>query len=114
MLGEARLAQDVAPAPDRFYHVISSERLGQFLAQLADEDVDDLQFRFVHAAVKVVQEHFLGQRRALAQAEQFQDLVFLAGQVDRLAFYLDRMRVQIDDNVSDLDQGLAVALGPCG
>jgi hypothetical protein len=59
--------------------------VASFLAQLADEDVDDLQLGLVHAAIEVVQEHFLGQRRALAEREQLQHLVFLAGQVDAVA-----------------------------
>src|SRR5690606_16857900 len=62
-----RIAEDIAAAPDGFDVVVAAGGVRQFLAQLADEHVDDLHFRFVHAAVKVIQEHFLGQGRALAQ-----------------------------------------------
>lgn len=37
------VAQDIAAAPDRFDVVVTARCLGEFLAQLADEDVDDLQ-----------------------------------------------------------------------
>jgi hypothetical protein len=53
------------------------EALASFLRKLADKNVDDLLLRLVQAAVEMVQEHFLGQRRALAQAEQLEDLIFL-------------------------------------
>ena len=42
-----RLAQDVTAAPDGFDVVGAAGSIGKFLAQLADEDVDDLQFRLV-------------------------------------------------------------------
>src|SRR3569833_1950550 len=45
-----RLAQLVAAAPDGLDEVAALGSGGELLAQLADEDVDDLQFRLVHAA----------------------------------------------------------------
>ncbi len=84
---------------------------GQLLAQFADEDVDDLQFGFVHAAIQVVEEHFLGERRALAQAQQLEHFVFLAGQVDAVAGHFDGLGIQIDDDVAGADDRLGVALG---
>jgi hypothetical protein len=41
----------------------------------------------------MVEEHLLGQRHALAQREELQDLVLLAGEVDRLASNVDRLGV---------------------
>src|SRR4029077_12626065 len=76
-----RLAQHVAAAPDRLDVVLAARGIGELFAQLADEDVDDLQFRLVHAAVEMIEEHLLGQRRAFAQAQELQHLVLLAGQV---------------------------------
>jgi hypothetical protein len=73
-----RLAQHVAAAPDGLDEVAALGGIGELLAQLADEDVDDLQFRLIHAAIEVVEEHFLGQRGALAEREQLQHLIFLA------------------------------------
>src|SRR5207237_6802877 len=78
--------------------------------KLADEDVDDLELGLVHAAVKVVQEHFLGERRTLAEREQLQHRIFLAGQMDAGAIDLDRLRVEIDRQLAGLDDRLAVAL----
>src|SRR5690606_29256007 len=61
----ARIAQHIAAAPDRLDVVLAAAGAGKLLAQLADEHVDDLQFRFVHPAIEMVEEHFLGQRGAL-------------------------------------------------
>jgi len=60
-------------------------RLRELLAQLADEHVDDLELGLAHPVVEVVEEHLLSQRRAFAQAEQFEDAVLLTGQVNRIA-----------------------------
>src|ERR1700722_16895530 len=62
-----RLAQHIAAAPHRLDEVAAFGSIGELLAQLADEDVDDLQFRLVHAAIEMVDEHFLGQGGALAE-----------------------------------------------
>ena len=51
----ARLAQDIAAPPDRLNVIAAIARIGKFLAQLADENVDDLQFRLVHPAVEMVE-----------------------------------------------------------
>src|SRR5690606_32622238 len=64
-----RFAQHIAAAPDGLDVVFAAGRLGKLLAQLADEDVDDLQLRLIHAAIEMVEEHLLGQGRAFAQAE---------------------------------------------
>src|ERR1700722_8006787 len=106
-----RLAQHIAAAPHGLDEVAAFGGVGQLLAQLADEDVDDLQFRLVHAAIEMVEEHLLGERGALAQRKQLQHLVFLAGEVDALAADLDRLGVEIDHEIAGLDHRLGVALG---
>ena len=63
----ARLAQDIAAPPNRFDIIAAIARVGEFFAQLADENVDDLQLRLVHAAVEMVEKHFLCQGSSLAQ-----------------------------------------------
>src|SRR5690349_14050720 len=79
-----RLAQYIAAAPDGLDVVLSLRSVGELLAQLADEDVDDFQLRLIHSAVEMIEEHLLGQRRAFAQREQFQHLVFFASQMHAL------------------------------
>src|SRR3982074_758930 len=106
-----RLAQHVAAAPDGFDEVAALGSVGELLAQLADEDVDDLQFGLVHAAIEMVEEHFLGEGGALAEREQLQHLVFLARQMHALAADLDRLGVEIDHEIAGLDHRLGVALG---
>ena len=76
-----RLAQHIAAAPDGLDVVLAPGGVRELLAQLADEHVDDLEFGLVHAAIEMIEEHLLGQRRALAEREQLQHLVFLAGQM---------------------------------
>src|SRR3954447_9457666 len=83
----------------------------EFLAQLADEDVDDLELRLVHAAIEMVEEHLLGQRRALAQAEQLENAVLLAGEVELLSLDLDDAAVEIDQQLAGADHRFRMALG---
>src|ERR1035437_7893254 len=106
-----RLTQHVAPAPHGFNVVLAIRRGGELLAQLANKDVDDLDHRLVHATIELDEEHFLGQRRALAQREELEDLVLLAGEMHTRAIDLDRLGVEVDDEIAGLDDGLGVALG---
>src|ERR1700704_1554789 len=106
-----RLAQHIAAAPHGLDEVAPLGGVGELLAQLADEDVDDLQFRLVHATIEMVEEHFLGEGSALAEREQLQHLVFLASQMHALAADLDRLGVEIDHEIAGLDHRLRVALG---
>ena len=91
--------------------MLAAGRRQQLLAQLANEDVDDLELGFVHAAIEVVEEHFLGERRAFAQAQELEHLVFFAGQVNALAVDFDGLGVEVDAQIAGLDDGLRVALG---
>src|SRR5262249_43267077 len=86
-----RIAQHVAAAPDRLDVMLTVRCSSELLAQLADEDVDDLELRLVHAAIEMVQEHLLGERRAFAQAQQLEHLVLLAGEMHSLPVDLDRL-----------------------
>src|SRR5262245_43162653 len=52
-----RLAQHIAAAPHRLDVVLAVGGGCELLAQLADEDVDDLQFRLVHTAIEMIEEH---------------------------------------------------------
>ena len=110
LLDRLRILEHVAAAPDRLDVVLAAGGLGQLLAQLADEHVDDLELGLVHAAVEMVEEHLLGQRGALAQREQLQDAVFLAGDVQPPAVGLDRARVHVDQQLAGADDRFGVAL----
>src|SRR5688572_27567833 len=72
LLGVRRLAQHVAAAPHRLDVVLAVRGIRKLLAQLADEHVDDLELGLVHSAVEMVEEHLLGQRRALAERKELQ------------------------------------------
>jgi hypothetical protein len=97
----AGLAQHIASAPDRLDVVAATACVRELLAQLTDEDVDDLQFRLVHAAIEMIQKHFLAERRSLAQSENFKNLIFLAGQMHPRAASLDTLLLEVDDEVAD-------------
>ena len=56
---------------------------------IATPDIDDFKLGLVHPAIEMVQEHLLCYRRTLAQAEQFENAVFFAGQMHRLVVYRD-------------------------
>src|SRR5262249_19730507 len=97
--------------PHRLYVVLAARSVGEYLAQLADEDVDDFELRLVHAAVEVVEEHLLGERRALAQAQELQHLVLLAGEMHARAVHFNRLGIEIDHEIAGLDHRLGVAFG---
>ena len=50
---------------------------------MANEDINDLELGFLCPAVEVREKHLLGYDRALVLAEQFEQAIFLAGQVHR-------------------------------
>lgn len=77
-------AQNIAAVPHGADQ-ISAAGDSELLAELADEDINDLHFRFINAAIKVIQEDLLGQHNALAEREQFQNGVFLTGQMHGIA-----------------------------
>lgn len=104
------ITKHVAPAPNGFDVVLAVGRGRQLLAKLAHEDVDDLDFRLVHAAVEVVLEHLLGEGSALAQGEELQHAVLLAGQMNATAASFHRLGVQVDADLAGLDDRLGVAL----
>jgi hypothetical protein len=53
------LAHYVAAPPDPLDVVLATRCVGQFIPQLADEDVDELHLSLVQAAIEVAQKHFL-------------------------------------------------------
>src|SRR3712207_8637786 len=61
-----------------------------------------LQFRLVHAAVEMVEEHLLRQGCSLAELEQLQHLVFLAGEVHAGARHLDRKSTRLNSSHANI------------
>src|SRR3546814_6257705 len=57
-----------------------------------------------HAAIKVVEEHFLGERGALAKRKQLQHGIFLAGQMNARAIHFHRLGVEIDGELAGADR----------
>ncbi len=90
--------------------MLAAGRLNELLAQLADEHVDDLQLGHIHPTVEVVEEHLLGQRRPFAQAQELEDAVFFAGQVQRLVVHSDGTTVEINQQLAGADCRVGMAL----
>jgi hypothetical protein len=82
--------------------VFTTRRLSELLAQFADKDINNLEFGLVHPALEVVEEHLFRQRGTLAQAEQFENPILLAGEVHRLI--LDRDDAGVDGIAPDTGQ----------
>src|SRR5258705_12162180 len=72
------IAQHVAAAPNGFYVVFAVAGNHELLEQLADKDVDDLKLGLIHAAIKMIEEHLVGQLRAFAKRVRLQHLIFLS------------------------------------
>ena len=104
------LAQHVAATPDGLDVVLAIRHTGEFLTQLANENVDDLDFWLVHAAIEMVEKHLLGDRHALAQRQEFQHPVLFAGKIDALPTDLDGLAIEVDDEIADLDDRLSMSL----
>src|SRR3546814_11021542 len=75
------IAQHIAAAPYGLDIIVAATGEGKLLAKLANEDVDDLQLRLVHAAIEMVEEHFLREPGALAEREKLKNSIFIVGQM---------------------------------
>ena len=91
--------------------MVATRRLYELFAKHADEDIDDFDLRLMHPVVEMGQEHLLRYRATLAQAEQFENAVFFAGQTRRLAVYRGNAGVEIDNKVRGLDYRWAIRYG---
>src|SRR5688500_3325324 len=58
----------------------------------------------------MIEEHLLGQGRALAERKQLQHRIFLAGQMDPAAVDLDRLGVEVDRDLAGPDDRLRMTL----
>src|SRR5579863_4547173 len=105
-----RFPKGVATAPDCLDIVQTAARIGELFSELADKDINDLGFRLVHAAIKMVEKHFLRQRRTFAEREEFQNLIFLASDVKSNAMQFHTLRVEVDDEVCYADVRLGMPL----
>jgi hypothetical protein len=91
-----RLAQHIAATPDRLDVVLALAGVRELLAQLADEHVDDLEFGLVHAAVEMVEEHLLGERRAFRGDESMDTLRM---RIDNTQLFRSAKRVIIIETI---------------
>ena len=89
--------RSVTAAPHGLDVVLAVRGVGELLAQFADEDVDDLQLRLVHAAIEIIEKHLLGERGAFAQRQQLQYVIeALAGDWRRLDERIEGLSADIE------------------
>src|SRR5437762_10015016 len=74
------VAQRVAETAHRL-DVILATRFQQLPAELVHKDAQ-LELGFVLIPIEVIEEHFFGQHRSLAHAQQFEKRILFAGQPD--------------------------------
>ena len=96
--------------PTRLDVVLAAGRRLQLFPELADEDVDDLELGFVHAAVEVLRNISLV-GGALAQREQLHIWYSLLVRCTRWLFDLYRLGVEVHFQLAGLDHRLGVPLG---
>src|SRR6185295_17199767 len=108
--GASPFSQNVAPAPYRLDVVLAAGCHRELLSELADENVYDLQFGLVHAAIEMVEEHLLGERRSLAKRKQLEHLIFLAGEMNALAADLHCLGVEVHNQIARGNNRLGVTL----
>ena len=106
-----RFVKHIAPAPYRFDVVIAARRLGELFAQLADENINDLELGLARSAIEGVEKHFPRDDGTFSPGEEFEDGVLLAGQVHRLVVDRDNSGIEIDDQLTDPDRRPGMALG---
>ena len=103
-------AKDVALSPDGVD--ADTARAGDFqlATELADEDVDDLRLRLVHAAIEVAEESCLAEDGSLAQRQKLDNPEFLACQRKLFAVDQRQMAVKVDFEIANRHGGRAVAV----
>ena len=104
------IAKNITASPNRFDIVFALRSGCELFAKLTDKDVNDLQFRLVHATVKMVEEHFFCEGCALTKGKKFQHLVLFSSQVNTVVTDFNSFSVKIDLDVACCDDGLAVPL----
>src|SRR6516162_1627752 len=72
-----RISKDIAATPYRFYVMVSASRRGDFFAQVANKDINDLELGFFFPAVEVLEKHLFGYDRTLVPAEHLEQAIFL-------------------------------------
>jgi hypothetical protein len=77
-----RVAKPIASTPNRLDVVFAARCLRQLFAQMADEHIDNLEFRLVLSAVEVAKKHLLGYGDALLPAKRLAVLPALAALFD--------------------------------
>src|SRR5271157_5486817 len=104
------LSQGVAAPPNGLDVILAAARVSELLSELANEDVNDLGFWLVvQAAVKLVEEHFLGQSRAYAESEECEHLVLLGREMQFLAVEFHISGLKVDDKIAYVDDRLGMA-----
>src|SRR6516162_4337144 len=88
--------------------MVPSGGLGELFPEVINKGVDKPDLGFILPTIKVIEKHLLGQCGALAQTEELEDAVFLAGQARWLVLDPNDAAVEIDDKLAGPDHGVAL------
>jgi hypothetical protein len=102
-MGNDRVPKDIAATPYRPDVMTTAGCLGEVFAQLANKDIDDLEFGFLYPAVEMLEKHLLGYDGALMQAEQLENAILLSSQVHRPVVDRDILGVQVHHQIARSD-----------
>src|SRR6202030_2070061 len=105
------VVKHIAVAPHRLDVMATASSLSELFAQLANENVEGLEFGFVHSSIELVEKVFSGHSGTLAQTEQFENGVLLIGQMDRLVVDRNDPSIQVDDKLPNSNRRFRMPVG---
>ena len=97
------VVQRIATSPHGLDVVRAASSLSQLFAQLADENINDRELGSDDPAVKMIEDHFLGQGSAFSETQQFKNGVFFTRQAQSHVVDCDRLDLGIEDEFSSPD-----------
>src|SRR5262249_50238155 len=107
---DLRVLELVAASPNRFDVVLAATGARELLPQFADEGIDDLLFRLIDSAVKIIHQHFLRQGSAFAHAEKLEHFIFCSREPDALAIDKHRLLLKVYGELSKAKHCLRMTL----
>jgi hypothetical protein len=105
------VAKHIAVAPHRLNVMASASGLSELFAQLANENVKDLELGFVDSSIELVEKVFSGHSVTFAQTEQFENGVLLTRQMDWLFVNRNDPGIQVDDELPNANRRLRMPVG---
>ena len=96
----SNFAQQLAASPDLFDDVYAAAGGGKLFTKLAAKHVDDIGLWLIHAAIELIEDHFLGQRRISAHRQSLEELELLRGEMKPIAAHIGVFFIYVDDELA--------------